>query len=123
MLDTVHNLQMKILFDFIPNHTSIYHSWFMNKSSDYYIFSEKRNIRELNNYGYCGWNYSSIHNKYYYSYFTSDLADLNYKNLKVQKEIINAIIYWLDYGFDGVRIDAAQYIFKDKNKIMIQKNA
>lgn len=116
LVDTAHKLQMKILFDFIPNHTSIYHPWFIDESSDYYIFSEEKNIRELNNYGYCGWNYSSIHNKYYYSYFTPDLADLNYKNLKVQKEIINAIIYWLDYGFDGVRIDAAQYIFKDKNK-------
>ncbi len=116
LLNKAHALGMKVLFDFVPNHTSIFHSWFTDKkiAQEFYILSETCNPKDLNNYGYNAWNYSSIHEQFYYSYFSPDLADLNYKNPNLQIIIINIIMHWLDFGFDGVRIDAARYIFKNK---------
>lgn len=56
----------------------------------------------------------SLNNEnYYYGIFSEDMADLNYNNKEVRKEIKKASAKWLNLGIDGFRLDASIHIYGD----------
>lgn len=114
MLDVLHQNDIKVLIDFVANHTSSQHPWFTAAISnpdgpygDYYEISDTQGSGS-------GWSYNSQYKRYYRANFSSGMPDLNYHNRKVWEEMENAAGYWLDLGVDGFRLDAAMHIDPDE---------
>lgn len=113
MLDTLHDNGIKVIIDFVPNHTSVMHPWFTSAISsesspyrDYYFISSSK--------GSSGsWHYRN--GLYYRGDFSSSMPDLNYNNSAVWDEMKNAAGFWLDRGVDGFRLDAVLHLDDDKS--------
>ncbi|AUD63330.1 glucohydrolase [Tenericutes bacterium MO-XQ] len=129
LVDKAHELGIKIVMDFVLNHTSDEHPWFIESKSskdnpyrDYYIWhegKEKDGVKvEPTNWGsFFGgscWNYDEITDSYYMKIFSNKMPDLNWKNEKVQDEMISVGKWWLDFGVDGFRIDAVSHLDRDE---------
>ncbi len=128
LLDRAHELGIKVIMDFVLNHTSDEHSWFIesrkskdNPYRDYYIWHDGKVINdkkvEPTNWGsFFGgscWNYDELTDSYYMKIFSNKMPDLNWKNPKVQQEIVDVGKWWLDFGMDGFRIDAVSHLDRD----------
>lgn len=117
---------MRIIIDFVPNHTSDEHPWFQAalrndpKYVDYYVWHKgKNNGRDLpNNWvgasGQNMWTFSPERNMYYLHQFLDCQPDLNYRNEKVIEEIENIFQFWLDLGIDGFRVDAVRHLIENE---------
>ncbi|RFZ93989.1 DUF3459 domain-containing protein [Mucilaginibacter conchicola] len=99
-------LGLRVMFDFVPNHTSINHPYAVDcakygTNSHYYNFYQHKND---------GVAYSSnyhVSEAGFVYYFWDGLVNLNYNNPEVQQWIIEACKYWLNkYDIDGYRFDA-----------------
>lgn len=122
LLDAAHQRGMRVIIDFVINHTSSEHPWFQAAQTDpaspyrdYYIWSE-------NDPGYLGpWGETVWHRGmkegYYYGVFTYGMPDLNFRNPAVTAEIEEIARFWLsDVGVDGFRVDAARHLIEDGQK-------
>lgn len=110
MLDVLHRYDIKVLIDFVANHTSSQNSWFLDALSnpdspyaDYYEFTDEPDSTS-------GWRYNEKYDKYYRGNFSEGMPDLNFQNNAVWTEMKNAAGYWLDIGVDGFRLDASMHI-------------
>ena len=106
LIATAKSLHLRVLFDFVPNHTSIYHPYAVNcvkygDSSHYYKFYQRTND---------GKAYSSFYHKDkngFFFYFWDNLVNLDYNNPEVQQWMLEATKYWLKkFDIDGYRFDA-----------------
>lgn len=128
LLKTAKELNIKVILDFVLNHTSDEHSWFLesrssldNDKRDYYIWEDGRTIngKELppTNWGsfFSGsaWNKDELTNQYYMKIFSNKMPDLNWENKEVRKSMLEVGKWWLDLGVDGFRIDAVSHLQKD----------
>ena len=110
LVATAHANGLKVLFDFVPNHTSIYHPYAQDairygSASHYYDFYQ----RAPDGAPY-GNNYNTRTNGLmtFVYYFWTDLVNLNYGNPEVQRMMIEAGKYWIErLSIDGYRVDAA----------------
>lgn len=127
LLSEAHARGIKVLFDFVPNHTSIKHPWFINaltgkdaKYRDYYVWADpKPNGKPPNNWKSwfelkSAWTYHKPTDQYYLHNFFNQQADLNWRNPVVQEEFDNVMRFWLDKGVDGFRIDVFNMLIKDE---------
>jgi len=129
LVDKAHDLGIKIVMDFVLNHTSDEHPWFIeskkskdNPYRDYYIWHEGKikdgqKIEPTNWGSFFGgscWNYDEVTDSYYMKIFSNKMPDLNWKNEKVQDEMISVGKWWLDFGVDGFRIDAVSHLDRDE---------
>ncbi len=118
LLAAAHKRGMKVIFDFVPNHTSNAHPWFLQsvgfdpEKKDWYLWNDKKlpwsPMGNANT-----WYRSDIRQSYYYGAFWSGMPDLNFNNREVREEMKNVVRYWLDFGFDGLRIDAVRYLLEE----------
>lgn len=120
-------LQIHVLVDFVPNHTSTEHPWFQNALTgrdaqyrDFYIWADPKpngkppsNWKALNAGGRA-WEYHAPTKQYYLHNFQKQQADLNWRNPAVKKEFDNIIQFWIDQGVDGFRIDVFNMLIKDR---------
>ncbi|MFW5894581.1 MAG: alpha-amylase family glycosyl hydrolase, partial [Bacillota bacterium] len=118
-LDTMEENDIKVLMDFVINHTSYQHPWFEDARSDedseyrdYYVWSDEEALDEDYN-SKEGW--VAHGDEYYFASFWDQMPELNYENEDVREEIKEIASYWLDKGVDGFRIDAARHIY-DRNE-------
>lgn len=125
LLAEVHKRGMKLLMDFVPNHTSSEHPWFVESSSsktnpkrDWYIWAKGRENRPPNNwlsvFGGSGWEFDERTEEYYFHSFIKNQPDLNYRNPEVRAAMKNVLKFWLGRGVDGFRVDAVYHLFKDE---------
>ena len=107
LITTAKSLNMHVLFDFVPNHTSTFHPYAKEvqqyqKQSHYYNFYQ---------HTISGEKYSSqehIDANGFVHYFWNDLVNLDYDNAETQQWILEAFKYWIrKFDIDGYRIDAA----------------
>lgn len=92
LLSTAHRLGMKVILDWVANHTSWDHPWIKNHPDWYTKGADGKIIHP----GGTGW---------------LDVADLNYDNPQMRAEMIRSMKMWIeDYGIDGFRCDAADYV-------------
>ena len=124
LLDTAHEKGLRIIFDMVPNHVSDENPWFVaSKRGDpdkraWFLWTEK--VPET---GWKDWGGRSAWRaagrkadgniQYNYAIFWSKMPDLNYRNPEVRKAVADATIFWLNMGFDGIRMDAVRYLFED----------
>ncbi|HYC86825.1 MAG TPA: alpha-amylase family glycosyl hydrolase, partial [Chryseosolibacter sp.] len=127
-----HKRGIRIITDFVINHTGNLHPWFLEASKgpdnpyrDYYVWARKDSIRDqigkreraLDSDNIRKWHAvnGDTLGEHYYGYFNSLTPDLNLDNPKVRQEIIDIARFWLnDLKVDGFRMDAARHIFPDE---------
>ena len=124
LINEAHKRNMKIILDFPVNHTSTLNKWFtsfsFNPFGKYKNYYRHINMSDNPNYSLkdkSSWDsnvWHSLNNEnYYYGIFSEDMADLNYNNKEVRKEIKKASAKWLNLGIDGFRLDASIHIYGD----------
>ena len=118
LINAAHQKRMKIIFDFVPNHTSDGHPWFLssqNKDSDkrnWYLWNDEKLYW---NNGMTSDTWHKKGSEYYYGAFNGMMPDLNFRNVEVREEMKNVVRYWLNRGFDGLRVDAVRYLIEEEN--------
>jgi alpha-glucosidase len=125
LLEQAHRRDIKVIVDFVPNHTSDEHPWFLasgnsrqNSKRDWYVWADpKRDGSPPNNWlsvmGGSAWEWDASTGQYYLHTFLTEQPDLNWRNPAVKSAMFDIIRFWLDRGIDGFRVDAAHYILKD----------
>ncbi len=119
LLAEVHRVGLKVILDFVPNHTSDQHPWFLesrssrsNPKRDWYLWRDEPN-NWRSNFGGSGWQYDEPTGQYYYHSFLKEQPDLNWRNPAVRASMFDALRFWLDKGVDGFRVDVMWLIIKD----------
>ncbi|XP_065088378.1 alpha-glucosidase-like [Ochlerotatus camptorhynchus] len=118
-------LDIKVILDFVPNHTSDEHKWFQEALAgnisyvDYYVWKDgKANGEPPNNWQSVfhtdAWTKPVGQTKYYLHQFDKGQPDLNYENPKVKDEMKTMIEFWFEKGVDGFRIDAINHAYEDE---------
>jgi alpha-glucosidase len=127
LLEEVHKRGMKLLLDFVPNHSSYKHEWFEesrsskdNPKRDWYIWKDPAPdggppTNWLSVFGGSAWEYDNTTGQYYYHAFLKEQPDLNWRNPEVQEAMMDILRFWLDKGVDGFRVDVMWHMIKDKD--------
>jgi glycosidase len=102
LVDDAHARGIKILLDLPVNHTSTKHPWFAN--SDLYLWSKTPLFLPT--------HWFAKFDSYFFSSFSKNLPDLNWKNPEVLTRIEAVFDYWTNLGVDGFRLDAAKFLIK-----------
>ena len=112
LVQAAHVRGIKVIIDFVGNHTSDQHPWFQSSAAN----TAKRNWYVWNNFkpNYNGpWGQEVWHernNNYYYGIFWGGMPDLNYNTPEVTEEIKDIVRFWYNViGVDGFRIDAVKH--------------
>jgi alpha-glucosidase len=125
LLEEAHRRGMKVILDFVPNHTSDEHPWFVeacssreNPKRDWYIWRDpKPDGSPPNNwesyFGGSAWEWDEGTGQYYLRLFTEKQPDLNWRNPAVREAMYNAMRFWFERGVDGFRIDVLWVLIKD----------
>lgn len=125
LLDEAHLRGLKVIIDFIPNHTSDQHPWFQESKKDkqsprrnWYIWRDgKPEGGPPNNwlsvFGGSAWEYDEETGQYYLHSFLKEQPDLNWENAGVREAMKHALQFWLNLGVDGFRVDAVYWLSKD----------
>jgi len=118
LLEEAHKRDIKIIIDFVMNHTSSKHPWFqsaLTPGSEYrewYKWSDS-DPHTPGPWGQKTW-YRASNGLYYYAIFWDQMPDLNYDNPAVREEMKKVTSFWLkDVGIDGFRLDAVRYMVED----------
>ena len=119
LLAESHSRGLKIILDFVPNHTSDQHPWFLesrsskdNPKHDWYLWRQEPN-NWLSNFGGSGWEKDETTGQYYYHSFLKQQPDLNWRNPDVQAAMFDVLRFWLRRGVDGFRVDVMWLMIKD----------
>jgi alpha-glucosidase len=116
---------IKLILDFVPNHTSDRHPWFSDSRSsqssrkrDWYVWADgAANGRPPNNwlsrFGGSAWQWDQGSGQYYYHSFLSEQPDLNWRNPEVRAAMSDVLRFWMRRGVDGFRVDASAVLVED----------
>ncbi|XP_033353069.1 alpha-glucosidase-like [Bombus vosnesenskii] len=123
------SLGLKVILDFVPNHSSPEHPWFkksvqkIKPYDEYYVWRDAKIVNGtrkppnnwLSNFGGSAWEWNNVRKQYYLHQFAAGQPDLNYRNKGLDQEIKNVFTFWMNRGVDGFRIDAINFMFEDVN--------
>lgn len=125
LVSEAHARGLKVILDFVPNHTSDQHPWFVASRSsrsdtrrDWYIWRDgKAEGSPPNNwvsqFGGSAWSYDQNTGQYYLHSFLPQQPDLNWRNSEVRTAMLNVLRFWLKRGVDGFRVDVLWLLIKD----------
>ncbi len=125
MLARAHELHLAVVIDWVPNHSSSQHPWFVESRSsrdspkrDWYVWRDPapgggppNNWQSV--FGGSAWHYDPSTGQYYLHSFLPEQPDLNWRNPEVETAMLDTLRFWLDRGVDGFRIDVAHFLMKD----------
>ena len=120
-----HNI--RIMMDLVLNHSSNEHRWFKeakkskdNPYHDYYIWRDGEEGVPPSDmkacFGGSAWEYVPEIRQYYFHQFLPEQPDLNWENPKVRSAIYDMILWWMDKGVGGFRMDVIDQIAKEPDK-------
>lgn len=121
-----HALGLKVILDYVPNHSSDQHLWFLesrqSKESpkrDWYIWRPPaEDGGPPNNWlaitGGSAWSFDEVTGEYYLHSFMPCQPDINWRNPETREAMYDVLRFWLDRGVDGFRIDMITFLMKDK---------
>ena len=90
-LATAHDLGLKVILDWVANHTSRDANWWKEGKADWYVMDESTGLPIV-------------------EYDWTDIAKLNYKNEDMRNAMIDALKFWVELGLDGYRCDVAMNV-------------
>ncbi|XP_055599787.1 maltase A1-like [Uranotaenia lowii] len=122
-------LGLKVILDFVPNHSSDENEWFKKSENrekgfeDFYVWHPGKSNKDdptkplppsnwVSLFRGSAWQWSDKRNEFYLHQFSKKQPDLNYRNPKVVEQMKNVMRFWLDRGVDGYRIDAVPTLFE-----------
>ncbi|WP_296666407.1 maltose alpha-D-glucosyltransferase [Demequina sp.] len=125
-LDEAHSRGIRVIIDFVMNHTSDQHPWFQSSRNDpdgpfgdFYVWNDTdepypdaRIIfvdSEASN-----WTWDPVRQQYFWHRFYNHQPDLNFENPDVHEAMLEALTFWLDAGVDGFRLDAVPYLYEEE---------
>jgi maltose alpha-D-glucosyltransferase/alpha-amylase len=124
-MDEAHRRGIRVITELVINHTSDQHEWFQrarrapkdSPERDFYVWSDDPNKyagtriiftdTELSN-----WTWDPIAQQFYWHRFFSHQPDLNFDNPAVVEKVIGIMRFWLEFGVDGLRLDAIPYLIE-----------
>jgi alpha-glucosidase len=118
---------VRIIMDFVLNHTSPRHKWFIDSASsrtsayrDWYIWRDGKGPgvppnNWISGFGGSAWRLDPQTGQYYYHYFAVGQPDLNWRNPAVEKAMFDVTRFWYERGVSGFRLDAVDLLFEDPN--------
>ncbi len=124
LLNEAHQRGIKVILDYVPNHTSDQHPWFIesrssrdNPKRDWYIWRDAKPDGSLPNnwegmFGGNTWEWDETTQQYYLHLFLPQQPDLNWRNPEVVAAMHNVLRFWLDRGVDGFRMDVVTFLMK-----------
>lgn len=139
LIHEAHAAGIKIIMDFVANHTSDQALWFQesrksktNFFSDFYIWKDpKPDGSEPNNWGSnfggSAWTFDEVRQQYYLHYYAAEQPDLNWENETVRQYIYDMMRFWKSKGVDGWRMDVVTSIsknldFPDNDRDLVTSN-
>jgi len=114
-----------IVLDFVINHTSDQHKWFLDSKSsrtsahrDWYIWRDGKGPdlppnNWVSTFGLSAWKFDPLTRQYYYHYFYPEQPDLNWRNPAVEQAMFDVTRFWYKRGVVGFRLDAVDSLFED----------
>jgi alpha-glucosidase len=127
LLTEAHARGMRVVLDYIPNHTSDLHPWFAesrssreNPKRDWYVWRDAGADGGAPNnwisaFGGSAWEWDEATAQHYLHIFLREQPDLDWRNPEVERAMFDVVRFWLDRGVDGLRMDAVQNIVKDEH--------
>jgi len=128
LLAACHARGLKLLLDFVPNHSSDKHSWFAESRSsrdspkrDWYIWRDAVAGPDgerlppnnwVSDFGGSSWTWDEATSQYYLRAFLPEQPDLNWRNPELKAAMLDAMRFWFERGVDGFRIDVLWHIVK-----------
>ena len=126
LITQAHARGIRIITDFVMNHTSDQHPWFQASRSDpdgpygdFYVWSDTDDKytdarvifvdTETSN-----WTFDPIRRQFFWHRFFGHQPDLNFENPKVHEAMYDIVRFWMDMGIDGFRLDAVPYLFEEE---------
>ncbi|HUP30425.1 MAG TPA: alpha-amylase family glycosyl hydrolase, partial [Usitatibacter sp.] len=125
LLQEAHSRDLKVILDFVPNHSSDQHAWFRESRSsrsspkrDWYLWRDPAPgggppNNWLSVFGGSAWQWDEATGQYYYHAFLPEQPDLNWRNPEVVEAMLGVLRFWLDRGVDGFRVDVLWHLVKD----------
>jgi alpha-glucosidase len=128
LINGCHERGIKVLLDLVVNHTSHEHAWFRESRAsrespkrDWYFWrdpkiDESGKRKPPNNwssiFGGSAWTWDEQTGQYYLSLFLPEQPDLNWANEDLRQATYADMVFWLDKGADGFRIDSMNLMSK-----------
>jgi len=124
LLAAAHARGLKLILDFVPNHSSDRHPWFVesrasrdNPKRGWYIWRDPAPDggppnNWISDFGGSAWQWDAATGQYYLHAFLASQPDLNWRNPDLRAAMMAALRFWLDKGVDGFRIDVLWHIVK-----------
>ena len=126
LIARAHDLGLRVIIDQVFSHTSDHHPWFVesrqdrsNARADWYVWADARDDggppnNWLSIFGGVAWKWEPRRGQYYLHNFLESQPDLNFHNPAVRQAALDNLAFWLDRGVDGVRLDAINFCFHDR---------
>ena len=126
LIAEAHRCDIRVILDYVPNHTSDQHAWFLESRPsrdsprrDWYIWRDAQPgggppNNWLSAFGGSAWEWDAATSQFYYHAYLKEQPDLNWWNPAVQAAMYDVLRFWLERGVDGFRIDALRQLVKDK---------
>jgi alpha-glucosidase len=124
LLAEAHRRGLKVILDYVPNHTSDRHPWFVESRSsrespkrDWYVWRDAKSGGAVPNnwvseFGGSAWSWDQPSEQYYYHAFLSEQPDLNWRNPDVVAAMLDVLRFWFSRGVDGFRVDAIHHLIE-----------
>lgn len=125
LVSEAHDRGIRVIVDFIPNHTSDQHPWFLesrssrnNPKRDWYVWADAAPGQQypnnwLSEVTGSSWEWDDRTQQFYLHSHLKEQPDLNWRNPEVRAAMLDVLRFWLDRGADGFRIDVAHMLMKD----------
>ena len=125
LVSEVHRRGLKLIVDYVLNHTSVDHSWFEESRSsreserrDWYLWRDPKPDGSAPNnwisvFGGPAWALDERTGQCYLHLFDKSMPDLNWRAPGARRAMLDVVRFWLDRDVDGFRIDVAHLIMKD----------
>jgi alpha-glucosidase len=133
LLAAAHARGLRVILDFVPNHTSDQHPWFVESRSsrksakrDWYLWHDAAAAGDdwkpaqtrlpnnwMSQFGGPAWTWDEGTQQFYLHSFLKEQPDLNWRNAEVRAAMYAAMRFWLDKGVDGFRMDVLWLLIKD----------
>ena len=127
LIATAHERGIRVILDFVPNHTSDQHPWFLesrssrdNPKRDWYIWRDPApNGGPPNNWisrfdGQSAWEWDQTTGQYYLHSFLAEQPDVNWYNPDLRRAMLDVLRFWFERGIDGFRVDVVYRAMKDR---------
>lgn len=126
LIAAAHGKGLRVLLDYVPNHSSDQHPWFVESRSsrrspkrDWYVWRDPGPDggppnNWVSEFGGSAWSLDPTTGQYYYHAYLPQQPDLNWRNPDVAAAMLGALDFWFRRGVDGFRVDAIHHLFEDE---------